>query len=298
MKAKLNHLTVTVIDREATSNEDKYKTVELYGKTAAVVLKALSTSQYLSTRVADVELTAKTNPTSGEVTKGYLGNVKFFDDAAGTRVEDSKERRYKIDLNRVTFTTSNKDGKEYDVSKPVYRNKETSEVTNLQDDKVPGLKTIIAAMNEESELFLHVEKTTIDNKDVFFIGEAKPLNDPSTSQNASQPRFSISVVAAGAGMMKISGPEIKDSEGLKEYIKADLGGKWNKSDKAWDAPLPEGMSVGKMFYQVIEKARELGVQPSPEASIKDVAQSAKAGASLADAAAAVTQTGASQNMKA
>lgn len=296
MKAKLNHLTVTVVDREATNNEDKYKKVDLYGKTATAFLNSVKNSPYLSSRVADVELTAKSNPETGEVAKGFLGNIKYFDAADGTRIEDPKERRYKVDLDRITFTTENKEAKEYDVSKPVYRDRETGNVTNLEDGKVPGIKTILGAMNEDGELFLHVDKTTIDEKDVWVIAEAKPLNGPSA--NADQPRYAITVTSPAEGQIRIAGPEIKDSEELKNYIKQDLGGKWNKTETAWDAPMPEGMTVGKMFYAVIDKAKEFGVKPSPEAGIKDVAAGAPEGASLKDAAAAVKPKGQKQEMKA
>lgn len=299
MKAKLNHVTVTVVDREATNNEDKFKKVDLYGKSASAYLNSVKNSPFLSGRVADVELTAKSNPETGELAVGHLGNIKFFDAADGTRIDDPKERRYKVNLDRITFTTENKEAKEYDVSKPVYRDRETGNVTNLEDGKVPGLKTILAAMNEDGELFLHVNKTEIDKKDVWVIADAKPLTGPSTEQKADQPKYSITVTPGAEGMVSIAGPEIKDSKELQAYLKEDLGAKWDTKNKAWNAPLPEGTTVGKLFYAVIEKARELQVTPSPEASMKEMAANAPEGASLADAAASVgKQKAAQQKMKA
>lgn len=298
MKAQLNHLTCTVIDRDAATNEEKYKTVEFYGKTAAVLAKSLGNSQYLSGRFADVTLTQKTNPTTQAPVEGFLGSMQFSKDAAGNEIADSKDRRFKIQIDRMTFTTTNKEAKEYDVSKPVKRDKETGDVTNLEDGKVPGVKSILAALNEEGELFLHVEKTVINDNDVWMIADAKPLTGPTADQKANQPRYSITVTAMGENGIRIAGPEIKDSKDLQTFIKTDLGGKWNKLETSWDAPLPEGMTVGKMYYAVIEKARELQVPPSPEASIKDVAAGAPEGSSLADAAAAVKSKGQKQEVKA
>ena len=303
-KAKIDHISVTIVDKEATTNEEKYKKADLYGKSATALLNAVKNSPYLSTRVADVDLTQKSNPASGETAKGYLANVKFFDAADGTRVDEAKDRRYKVDLDKITLATTNKEGKEYTVSKPVYRDRETGTVTNLEDGKVPGVKTILGALNEDQELFVSVDKADIEGKDVWVITDAKPWTAPTASQKADQPRYAITVALSEdgnnpkKGHVLIAGPEIKDSEELKNYIKNDLGGKWNKDDKAWEAPLPEGMTAAKMFYNVIDKARELGVKPSPEAAMKDIAAGAPAGSTLKDAANAMTQKQKAPGMKA
>lgn len=176
-KAKVDHITITVVDREATTNEEKFKQAELYGKSAAAFLNSVKNSPYLSSRVADVELMAKANPETGETVKGHLANIKFFDAADGTRIEDPKERRFKVDLDRITFKTSNKEQKEYTVNKPVNRDRETGNVTNLEDRQgTPGLKTILAALNEENELYISVDKKEIDGRDVWMIADAKPLS--------------------------------------------------------------------------------------------------------------------------
>jgi len=299
-RSKVDYLTVTVVDRQAETNEEKFKTVELHGKAALQAIKALKGSQYLSGRVANVLMEQKINPETKAPTEGLTGVLHFMDDAAGNKVEVSKERRYKVDINRITFETENQGGKAYTVSKPVNRDKEGN-VTNLVDadnghGKIIGVKSILDALNDEGECFLFVEKTKIGEKDTWVIKDANQLTGASADQRADQPKYSITVTAATAGMVNIAGPEIKDSEDLKNYIKTDLGGKWDAKGKVWNAPLPEGMSAGKLFYQVIDKARELGVTPAP--SMNDIAKNAPAGASLADAAAAVSQKSPSQSMNA
>lgn len=297
-QANLDHVRITVVDRTATGNEEKYKQADLYGKSAEAFLNSVKNSPYLSGQVADVVLTPKTNQETGEDVKGNLATIKFFDDAEGNRVDDPKARRYKVQLDRLTFKTTNQSGAEYKVSKPVYRDKEGN-VTNLENGKTPGLKSIFSAMNAEHQLFLHVEKMTIDEKDTWVITDAKPLREPSASQER-QEKYSLTVTSPEEGKIRIAGPEIKGSEELKSYIKNELGGKWNTKEKAWDAVMPEGMTQGKMYYAVIEKAKELGVKPvSPEAAMSDIASSAPKGGSLEEAAASVSKTkSAKQEMKA
>lgn len=300
-KATLGHLEVTVVDTQATDVSEKYQKVELYGKTALAALKAFSSSQFLSGRVANVTAVAKVNPTTQEPVEGYLGGFDFKEDAAGNKIEDQKERRYIMNIDRLTFKTTNADEKEYEVSKPVKRDAEGN-VTNLKDietehGKTIGVKSIIDAMDAEGGVFLVVDKTKISDRDVWMIKDAKQLNAPEAEQSAPKPKYAITVEANEDGTMKIAGPEIKDSETLKTFIKEDLGGKWNAKEKAWTAPMPEGKSIGQSFYMVINKAQELGVTPSTALDIKDIAGNAPAGSSLQDAAAAVGTKGQQQEMK-
>lgn len=283
MKSKLHSLTVTVFDREAPEGE-KFKPIDLYGKAALSATKVFGSSKFLSGNVADVMIDQKINPETKAPAEGFMGAIRYTQDANGAEIAD-KDRRYSVRIDSLTFKTETKEKAEYKVSKPVKRS-EDGTVTNLQDienshGKTIGIKSILDAMDENGECFLVVEKTKINGRDTWFIKDAAKLQDM-TAGKEEKARYSITVTSPEAGRILIAGAEIKDSEPLKGYIKDELGGKWNSKEKGWDASLPEGMTTGKMFYQVIEKARELGVQPS-EPSVKGMAADAPEGGSVKDA---------------
>jgi len=283
MKSNLHSLAVTVFDRLAPEGE-KFKQVDLYGKAALSATKVFGSSKFLSGNVADVMIDQKINPETKEPAEGFIGAIRYTQDAEGAEIAE-KDRRYSVRIDSLTFKTETKEKAEYKVSKPVKRTGDGT-VTNLQDienshGKTIGIKSILDAMNENGECFLVVEKTKIQDRDTWFIKDAAKLQDPAADKG-EKARYSITVTSPEAGRILIAGAEIKDSEPLKEYIKNDLGGKWNSKEKGWDAALPEGMTAGKMFYQVIEKARELHVQPA-ESSVKGMAENAPEGGSVKDA---------------
>lgn len=283
MKSNLHALHVTVFDRQAPEGE-KFKPIDLYGKAALSAAKVFGSSKFLSGNVADVMIDQKINPKTNEPAEGFVGAIRYTQDANGAEIAE-KDRRYSVKIESLTFKTETKEKAEYKVSKPVKRS-EDGTVTNLLDienshGKTIGIKSILDAMDEKGECFLVVEKTKINNRDTWFIKDAAKLQDPS-AEKEEKARYSITVTSPEAGRILIAGAEIKDSEPLKEYIKNELGGKWNSKEKGWDAALPEGMTTGKMFYQVIDKARELGVQAS-EPSVKGMAENAPEGGSVKDA---------------
>jgi hypothetical protein len=289
-KSSLKKVRVNVYNRSPEEGEEQNQTVELYGKAALSAVKVFGNSKYLSGNVADVMIDQKANPETGELVDGFIGAIRYTQDASGSEIAD-KDRKYAVRIEALTFKTTNQEQKEYEVTKPVKRDGKGN-VTNLDDvsnshGKTIGIKSVLQALNEAGECYLIVDKTVIQDHDTWYIKDASKLREPAAQQNADQaekPRFNITVTANEKDPSKImiAGPEIKDSEPMESYIKNDLGGKWNSQEKAWEANLPEGLTVGKMFYAVIDKARDLGVKPV-EQSIGDMAAQAPEGGSVKDA---------------